>query len=152
SSLQGDNPRGVATAPMKNVVYALARKHPLTDVESFGQALADHFLSHYPHVSAATIDLAEQPWVRLVVDGREHPHAFVGGGTETRTCTVTGTRQGLRVASGLDGLLLLKTTDSAFAGFLRDEYTTLRDADDRLFATALSARWVYGATPADWDT
>jgi urate oxidase len=151
SYLRGDNSRVVATDTMKNVVYALARDHALADVESFGQALARHFLGHYPHVSAATVELAEQPWRRLVVDGREHPHAFVGGGGETRTCAVARTRQGERVTSGLDGLLLLKTTDSGFSGFLRDAYTTLKETDDRIFATAVSADWDYRAAPADWD-
>jgi urate oxidase len=151
SYLLGDNSRVVPTDTMKNIVYARAKDHPLADVESFGQALAQHFLDHYPHVSAATIELAEQPWQRLVVDGQEHPHAFAGGGSEVRTCTVTGTRQCLRVVSGLDGLFLLKTTDSAFTGFLRDAYTTLPETDDRIFATALSADWAYGEAPADWD-
>jgi urate oxidase len=151
SYVLGDNSRVVPTDTLKNVVYALARDHALADVEGFGRALAKHFLDHYPHVSAATVELAEQPWQRLVVDGREHPHAFVGGGNETRTCAVARSRQGERVTSGLDGLLLLKTTDSAFTGFLRDAYTTLQEADDRIFATALSADWVYGEVPADWD-
>jgi urate oxidase len=151
SYLRGDNSRVVATDTMKNTVYALAKDHALADIESFGQALARHFMEHYPHVSAATIEVAEQPWQRLVVDGREHPHAFAGGGGETRTCAVTLTRQGLRIRSGLDGLLLLKTTDSGFAGFLRDAYTTLPDTDDRIFATALSADWAYAEAAADWD-
>jgi urate oxidase len=149
--VSGDNRRVVATDTMKNVVYALARGHPLADVEGFGRALARHFLDHYPQVSAATVELAEQPWRRLTVEGREHPHAFVGGGGETRTCTVALTRQGERLTSGLDGLLLLKTTDSAFTGFHRDAYTTLPEADDRLFATALSADWLYREAPADPD-
>lgn len=151
SYVQGDNSRIVATDTMKNIVYALAHKHVLTALESFGQALARHFLEHYPQVSTATISLVEQPWQRLPIDGREHPHTFLGGGSEKRTSVVTLTRQSLRIESGLDDLALLKTTDSAFAGFLRDAYTTLPETDDRLFATVLSATWLYGAVPADWD-
>jgi urate oxidase len=151
SYLHGDNSRVVATDTMKNIIYALAKGHPLADVESFGQALANHFLQHYPHVSSAAVRLEEQPWQRLLIDGREHPHAFAGGSTEKRTCTVTRTRQALRVESGLDDLPLLKTTDSAFAGFLRDGYTTLPETDDRIFATVLSASWLYGVAAADWN-
>src|SRR6266852_2859337 len=73
----GDNSRIIATDTMKNTVYVLARDHPLTDVESFGQALAGHFLKSYPHVATATISLVEQPWQRVVINGDEHPHAFV---------------------------------------------------------------------------
>src|SRR5262249_6487995 len=69
SYLHGDNSRIVATDTMKNSVYALAQGHPLADVESFGQALATHFLDHYPHVSSATVRLVEQPWQRLRIDG-----------------------------------------------------------------------------------
>jgi urate oxidase len=150
SYVHGDNSQVIATDTMKNIVYALAKKHALTAIEGFGQALAGHFLQHYPHVSAAVINLVEEPWQRLVIDGREHPYSFVGGGSEKRTCTVTLTRHGERIESGLEDLALLKTTDSAFAGFLRDAYTTLAETDDRVFATALSASWLYGAAPADW--
>ncbi len=151
SYVHGDNSRIVATDTMKNTVYALARQHALTTVEDFGQVLARHFLDRYPHVSAATIRLVDQPWQRLVIDGQEHPYAFVGGGSEKRTSSVTLTRQSLRVESGLDDLALLKTTDSAFAGFIRDAYTTLPETADRIFATVLSATWLYGEVPADWD-
>lgn len=151
SYTHGDNRRVVPTDTMKNVVYALAARQMPADVESFGQALAGHFLEHYAHVSAVVVRLGERPWRRLTLDGREHPHAFVGGATEERTCTVTLTRQGVRVESGLDGLALLKTTDSAFTGFLRDAYTTLPETNDRIFATTVSADWLYGTMPADWD-
>ncbi|MDT0185298.1 urate oxidase, partial [Microbacterium sp. ARD31] len=39
-----------------------------------------------------------------------------------------------------------------FKGFLRDEYTTLPDADDRILATALQAQWSYRpGVDLDWD-
>ena len=120
SYTQGDNRRVVPTDTMKNTVYALARDHPLADLESFGLTLANHFIETFSHVTTATVSLEEQPWQRITVDGREHPHAFVGGGSDKQTATVTLGRPGQRVESGLDGLLLLKTTDSAFRGFLRD--------------------------------
>jgi len=151
SYLRGDNSRIVATDTMKNTVYVLARKHGVGALESFGETLAGHFLYTYAHVAAVTISLAEQPWQRVVLDGKEHAHAFIGGGSARRTSTITRTRQGSRVESGFEDLALLKTTDSAFAGFIKDEYTTLRDTDDRIFATLLSARWVYSAPPGDWD-
>jgi urate oxidase len=151
SYTQGDNRWVVATDTMKNIVYAKALDHPLHDPESFGLALAGHFLQSYAHVTLAEIELAEQIWQRIVLDGKPHPHAFSGGGGERRTCQVTRTRQGPRIQSGLDGLLLLKTTDSAFAGFLRDQYTTLPETDDRVLATLLRADWVYRAEGPDWN-
>jgi len=151
SYTHGDNSRVVATDTMKNTVYILARDHPLADIESFGQHLAEHFLRTYSHVATATIQLTEQPWQRLAVNGQEHPHAFTGGSVGARTSTVTLSRQELRIESGLEGLLLLKTTDSAFTGFIRDPYTTLAETEDRIFATLLTARWLHGEPPADWN-
>jgi urate oxidase len=151
SYLTGDNRDIVATDSMKNIVYVLAKKHGIGAIESFGETVARHFVQTYAQVRAATIHLAQHSWQRLVVDGRDHPHAFVGGASEKRTAAVTVARQGVRVESGLDGLSLLKTTDSTFTGFVRDQYTTLPETDDRIFATLLSARWFWSKTPADWD-
>jgi len=151
SYTSGDNSRIVATDTMKNTVYALAKKHPFSAIEELGELLARHFLESYGHVSAVTVDLMEQPWQRMVVDGKEHPSCFIRRGDEKRTATVMLTRKEKHVESGLDNLLILNTTDSAFSGFIHDPYTTLRGADDRIFATVLSANWLYSAPPADWD-
>ncbi len=147
----GDNRKVVATDSMKNTVYVLAKKLGVADIESFGSALGQHFLKEYPQVSRATIELSEHLWQRLAPGGVEHPHAFVGGGSEIRTCTATATRDSLTIESGLDGLLVLKTTDSAFVDFVRDGLTTLPDAADRIFATVVAAQWTHRADPPDWD-
>ncbi len=152
SYLSGDNRGVIATDSMKNIVYVLAHRQPPKNPESFGEALARHFLERYAQVERVTVELLEQPWQRIALAGGESPHAFVGGGSEQRTCTIAMTRAGLRVEAGITGMLLLKTTDSAFAGFLRDEYTTLPDSDDRILATELSANWLYRGTPADPDS
>jgi urate oxidase len=152
SYVEGDNRLVVATDSMKNIVYVMAKQHGLAGIESFGQLLADHFLKEYAQVTDVTITLVEEPWQRLVVDGREHPYAFAGGSNEKRTSLVKGKRGELRVEAGLEGLLLLKTTDSAFTGFVRDRYTTLPETDDRIFATALSASWLYRPVLVDWDS
>jgi urate oxidase len=151
SYTHGDNRRVVATDTMKNTVYALAKDHPLEHLESFGQALANHFMESYHHISKAAIRLEEQSWQRMVVDSRDHPHAFVGGGTEKHTAAVTLTHEGMRVDGGIDDLRLLKTTASGFSGFIRDRYTTLPDSDDRILATLLTATWLYRVVPADWN-
>jgi urate oxidase len=150
SYTQGDNAAVIATDTMKNVVYALAQGRPAEAVEDFAAALAGHFLDGFAHVRSATVRLAESPWRRLVVDGREHPHAFISGGTEARTAVVTAGRDGVRYEAGVEGLRLLKTTGSGFSGFLRDRYTTLADAADRVFATEVQARWRYAGKTA-WD-
>jgi urate oxidase len=65
---------------------------------------------------------------------------------------VTATRQGTSVEAGLEGLGLLKTTGSGFAGFLRDAHTTLKETDDRIFATEVTARWAYTRAPQDYGS
>ena len=37
-----------------------------------------------------------------------------------------------------------------WCAYLRDEFTTLKDTDDRIFATAVTAAWSYNDTPDDW--
>ncbi len=158
SYTHGDNSSIVATDTMKNTVYALARNHPLPDIESFGQSLAKHFLDNNPHITAAEVHISEHPWQRIQVDGKPHPTAFVGGGSESRTAVVRIDRLkkgsdpfSLTIRSGLAGLLVLKTTDSAFIGFLRDEFTTRNQTDDRIFATSVTADWSYSSDTVDFD-
>ena len=146
----GDNRAVLPTDTMKNTVYALAQDHFDGAIESFGLLLSGHFLDHNPRVNLARVALSEQPWERLVVAGRPHPHAFRRPGGERRLTRVNRTREGAAVEAGLEGLTVAKTSSSAFAGFLRDGYTTLKETHDRILATAIEASWRYAA-PVDFD-
>ena len=42
------------------------------------------------------------------------------------------------------GGTVLKSTGSAFENFVRDEYTTLAEVDDRIFSTSVDLRYTYG--------
>jgi urate oxidase len=143
---EGDNAAVLPTDTMKNTVYALASSHPLHDIESFGLDVAHHFLSKNPGVSRVAVTLVEHPWERLTVAERPHPSAFRRSGEETRFACVTRTHAGATVEAGLDGLVILKSSQSAFAGFRRDEFTTLKETRDRIFATSVAARWRYSGT------
>jgi urate oxidase len=145
--VDGDNSSCLATDTMKNTVYGLARQDPIDHVEAFALRLADHFLGK-PAVTRARISAIEHRWDRLAPGGRPHPHAFVQAGGEAWTTVVTRDAAGSEVVSGLTNLVLLKTTDSAFVGFPRDEYTTLPETSDRILATSITASWHYrnGAT------
>lgn len=52
--------------------------------------------------------------------------------------------------SGLKDLVVLKSTGSEFWGYPKDKYTTLAETDDRILATAVTARWRYLGTDLDW--
>jgi urate oxidase len=72
-----------------------------------------------------------------------------------RTTVVTvssrGSQERVWVISGLRDLVLLKSTGSEFKGFLKDEYTTLPETDDRILATSLVARWRYATGDVAWN-
>ena len=57
-------------------------------------------------------------------------------------------RQEAQVRAGVAGLIILKSAQSAFSGFPRDEYTTLPETRDRILATSLTATWRYDAGTA----
>jgi urate oxidase len=54
------------------------------------------------------------------------------------------------VVAGVAGLTVLKTSGSAFEGFLTDRYTTLRETDERILATEVTASWRYGSPEVGW--
>lgn len=138
----GDNRSCLATDTMKNTVYALARHDPLLHVESFALKLAEHFASKLS-VSRVRISAVEYRWDRITAAGRPHPHAFIQNGPEHWTTMVMRDSNGVEVISGIEDLVVLKTTDSAFSGFPRDAFTTLPDTDDRILATSVAAMWRY---------
>jgi len=138
----GDNRLCVATDTMKNTVYALARQDPIDHVEAFASRLAEHFAKKHA-VSRVRISAAEHKWERVSVGGRPHPHAFVQPGGEQWTTVITRDASGTDVVSGIGNLVVLKTTDSGFIGFPRDEYTTLPETGDRVLATSVTASWKY---------
>lgn len=56
------------------------------------------------------------------------------------------------IQSGLKDLRVIKTTQSAFEHFIRDEFATLPDTNDRIFSTIVYAKWHYGLTNGvDYD-
>jgi urate oxidase len=147
----GDNSAVLPTDTMKNTVYALAKDHFDRDIESFGLFLTEHFVRNNPPVARARVELSERPWERLTVGGRPHPHAFSRPGGERRVARVTRTRQGANVESGLEDLVIAKSAQSGFSGFLRDGYTTLSETEDRILATAVKVSWTYAGAPEDFD-
>lgn len=153
----GDQSQVLPTDTQKNTAFAYAKQHGISSPEDYALALGGRLLEATPVATGATIAVEEYAWDRIEVDGAGHDHAFVRRGGEVRTTTVDLTRDDMTVVSGLRDLVVLKSTGSEFKDFLRDEYTTLPDADDRILATALRADWRYvpgadaGSGP-DWNS
>jgi urate oxidase len=150
--LLGDNSKILPTDTMKNTVYSIARSSKATTMEDYARELADFLLSRNPQVESASINIESTMWKRLTVDGEAHPSTFMRGSNELQTTCVERAQGGaFHILSGLDNLVLLKTANSSFEGYIKDSLTTLPETKDRLFGTAVSAKWRYTSTDLDFD-
>ncbi len=147
--LDGDNSKCLPTDTMKNTVYALAAQtEEIEEIESFGLRLARHFLAENEQISRVSIDIIEHKYTRIPMGDEPHPHSFTKSGGEKRTTAIRLTRDECSVESGLEDLTVIKTTRSGFAGFKKDNLTTLPEATDRIFCTAVKANWRYARPEA----
>ncbi|GGY98288.1 factor-independent urate hydroxylase [Streptomyces nitrosporeus] len=150
----GSNANVLPTDTTKNTVFAFAKEHGIESAEQFGIHLARHFVTSQEPIKAARIRIEEYAWERIATsDGNskfigadEIKHSFVRKGQETRTAQVRYDGEKWEVVSGLKDLTVLNSTHSEFWGYVKDEYTTLKEAYDRILATDVSARWRYGWT------
>jgi urate oxidase len=141
--LHGDNAAVLATDTQKNTVYAYAKEHRVGSPEEFAARLARHFLGGT--ITRARVEVKEVAWARL------NDHAFTQTSREERIGIVIADPDRIHVASGIGGLVVLKTTHSEFHGFPRDKYTTLQETTDRVLATEVAARWRHDGS-ADYET
>lgn len=141
--VDGDQSQVLPTDTQKNTAFAFAKRHGVTSPEDYALALARRLLEAAPAATGARVRVEEYAWDRIPVQGSGHDHAFVRRGGEVRTTEVDLSPEAAHVVSGLTDLVVLKSTGSEFKGFLVDEYTTLPEADDRILATSLTARWRY---------
>ncbi|KAL5615033.1 hypothetical protein BROUX41_005098 [Berkeleyomyces rouxiae] len=138
-----DNSVVVATDSIKNTIFIKAKEHPVTPPELFSSILGKHFLDQYSHIHVANVKIITHRWTRMEIDGKPHPHSFYRDGSEVRVVEARVARDGLSIKSGIQGLLVLKSTGSAFHGFVTDEYRTLPDTFDRILSTEIDASWVW---------
>ena len=129
---------------MKNTVYSLARASQAAAIEDFALELVDHFITNNPQITLAGARIRATLWKPIKVEDQSYWTAFTHGEGLIDTVTVTGSQAGKRsVVSGFEDLWLLKTSRSAFAGFMRDRCTTLKETQDRLLGTLARAEWSY---------
>ena len=150
--VSGDQSDVLPTDTQKNTAFAYAKQHGVDSIEDYGLALGRRLLTATPRATGCRVRVEEYAWDRIQVEGTGHDHSFVRRGGEVRTTEIDLGAEDATVVSGLTDLVVLKSTGSEFKGFLRDEYTTLADADDRILATSLTARWEYAAgSVPDWN-
>lgn len=119
--------QGLPHETLVRTVYAIAKDHPLDQIEELGLSLNDYFLMSHPALGQLDIELRECLWRRLDVGGQPQHHAFARVGEETRVARVIGRRDGTTVEAGMEQLRLLR------AG----------TAGAPPFSTDVTARWRY---------
>ncbi|MDH6128452.1 factor-independent urate hydroxylase [Kitasatospora sp. GP82] len=149
--LTGSNANCLPTDTTKNTVYAFAKEHGIDSAEGFGITLARHFVDSTEPVRRARIRIEEYAWDRIktpdnssrFIGSEEVGHSFVRSGQETRTTEIVYDGESVQVISGLKDLIVMNSTNSEFWGYIKDRYTTLQEAYDRILATQVTARWKY---------
>lgn len=144
-----DNSKVVPTDTIKNTVQILAKHHLGDEIERFAVALGQHFLTRYPQVARAEVEIEERKWEPLSVGGNRHPHSFAAHEGARMFTQADCTRASLVVHSGVRELLILKSTQSGFENYPKDEFTTLKETADRILATSFSAKWTFDSLPED---
>ncbi|WP_333734474.1 factor-independent urate hydroxylase [Streptomyces sp. IBSBF 3010] len=150
----GSNAHVLPTDTTKNTVFAFAKEHGIESAEQFGIHLARHFVTSQEPIKTARIRIEEYAWERIAtsdansrfIGSDEVKHSFVRKNQEIRTAQITFDGEKWQVISGLKGLTVMNSTNSEFWGYVKDKYTTLKEAYDRILATDVSARWRYNWT------
>ncbi|MET3721740.1 MULTISPECIES: factor-independent urate hydroxylase [unclassified Arthrobacter] len=138
--LDGDNSHVVPTDTQKNTVYAFAREG-VGSPEAFLLRLGEHFTSSFEWVDGGRWEAESYSWNRIQAHGAEHDHSFVRNGQEVRTAVLVRDGATEHLISGLKDLTVLKSTESGFAAYPKDKYTTLQETTERILATDVAARW-----------
>ncbi|MFJ3593236.1 urate oxidase [Streptomyces sp. NBC_01259] len=150
----GSNANVLPTDTTKNTVFAFAKEHGIESAEQFGIHLARHFVTSQEPIKIARIRIEEYAWDRIATSGGnsqfigadEVKHSFVRKNQEIRTAQITYDGESWQVISGLKDLTVMNSTNSEFWGYVKDRYTTLKEAYDRILCTDVSARWRYNWT------
>lgn len=146
-----DNSKILPTDTMKNTVYHIARQSNAANIEDYSKQLGDYLLSNNPQVSRVSVEVTEKSWQRMSCSEAPELTTFKLGGPEKQTvCATREPNHPWSITSGIDGLTILKTTKSAFTGYLQDKLTTLKPATDRIFGTCASVQWDYADDAPDY--
>ena len=136
SYTEGDNTLVVATDSMKNFIHATALDYEGSSLEGFLELVARRFLDTYDHVERIELHARDLPFARR----GEQAFEVVEGDVGVAELALDQSGR-LEHRSGREGLRLLKLTGSSFAGFIRDEYTTLADSRDRPLYVHADVHW-----------
>ncbi|EIM23579.1 uricase [Wallemia mellicola] len=151
SYTEADNSVIVTTDSIKNTINVFAQnsQHVLQP-ETFALELGLHFVTKYSHIKKAHVDLLKHRWTRICPtseNGQPHGHSFRRDGDDKRVVNAIVDASGgvdnitIDLKAGLKDVFLLKSTGSSFNNFINDEFTTLRETDDRVFSTIVDCSY-----------
>jgi len=142
----GDNTGLIATDSMKNFIQRESLAFEGADLASLCRDLATKFLATYPQVDGAQLSAESIPYTNI------GGPAFAPTGPDRATARVELNRDGIvEIASGIRGFKLLRLGGSAFHGFVRDQYTTLPDIQNRPLHMWLDLEWTCTAAAHAFD-
>ena len=139
----GNNAALIATDSMKNFIQRETMNFDGYDLEGYCRFLAEKFLAKYSQVEGLQLSADEIPYTSAT-DARTV--AFTPAGPERAHARIEIDRQQtVEIASGIRGFRMLRLGGSSFKGFVRDEYTTLPDLENRPLHMWLDLEWTYGS-------
>jgi urate oxidase / 2-oxo-4-hydroxy-4-carboxy-5-ureidoimidazoline decarboxylase len=136
SYTEGDNSLVVATDSMKNFVHVTALEYESESLEDLLVEIGRRFLNRYGHLQAVQLHGTESTFARR--EGNVLQRLYDDRAFARVSLYDDGDRM---ERSGRERLHLVKLSGSAFAGFVRDEYTTLPESRDRPLFVHLDVDW-----------
>jgi urate oxidase / 2-oxo-4-hydroxy-4-carboxy-5-ureidoimidazoline decarboxylase len=138
SYTEGDNSLVIATDSMKNFIHKVALEYEGDTLEDLLHEIANRFLERYEHVQSVNLTGTVLSFERR--EGVVYQRLY----DDAAWAWVVARREGPgRVVerSGRRGLHVVKLSGSSFAGFVRDEHTTLPESFDRPLFIHMDATW-----------
>ena len=151
----GDNSMVVATDTMKNFIHAVSLEFAGSTLEGWLETIGRRFLERYEHMAHVHVAGREIAFRAVEIPGGAGPdrrgasdRVFAPArGDHPTAAVVLARRNGEIVVSdlvaGRADLRLVKLAGSAFAEFMRDEYTTLPERTDRALNVFMDVAWRY---------
>ena len=136
SYTKGDNSMIVATDSMKNFVHMMGLEYEGDSLEEFAELVGTRLLARYEHIEGVLVSAKHVPFESIGDNAlRRRYDAYALAELDLDRSGVVSAR------SAWNGLHLIKLAGSSFAGFVRDEYTTLPEAKDRPLFVHMNIGW-----------
>ena len=142
--ITGDQVAVLPTDTQKNTAFAYAKLHGVDSIEDYALALGRRLVDACPAASEARCGSRSTPGTGSATT----PSCAAAAPSAPAWSPSAATRPTCCPASGAGAAQLHRL---GVQGFLKDEFTTLAETDDRILATSLIAKWRHAGTEVDWN-